>query len=397
MLRVLTSGESHGPFLSFILEGLPAGLRVDVNFVNRELSRRQRGYGRGERMNIESDSVEFVGGLRRGVTLGSPLCGLIRNADHENWKAVMAPHPTGESAENSRATNRELYTPRPGHADLAGSVKYGFVDARNVLERASARETAARVAAGAVCKLLLAEFGIRVYSHVIGIGKVSAGISSEQALACYDAIEESPVRCGDPSAAAEMIKEIDTARSEGDSVGGVFEIIATGVPAGLGSYVHFDRRLDAAVAGSVMSVPGVKGVEFGAGFRAASMRGSEVHDEIEPSDTDPRGYRRLSNNAGGIEGGVSNGEPIVVRVAMKPIPTLRKPLRTIDVLTRTSVVAGYERSDVCAVPAASVVCEAMVALELAKALVEKYGGDSIDEMKAHMQCWQVRLPFSREV
>lgn len=389
MLRILTSGESHGPSLAFILEGLPAGLHVDINFVNCDLSRRQSGYGRGQRMQIESDRVEFIAGLRRGMTLGSPLCGLIRNRDHDNWTHVMSPNPCCHDEEASSHGDREVFAPRPGHADLAGLVKYGFTDARNVLERASARETAARVAAGAVCKLLLAELGIRVYSHVISIGGANSSRSGDEVIAHYEEVEASPVRSLGSDATERMIGEIEAARSDGDSVGGVFEVIATGVPVGMGSYVHFDRRLDAAIAGALMSVPGVKGVEFGVGFKAAAMRGSLVHDEVEPSDLDPRGYRRLSNNAGGVEGGVSNGEPIIVRAAMKPIPTLMKPLRSLDIRDGSRATASYERSDVCAVAAACVVGEAMVALELSRAVVDKCGGDTVDELKAHLHCGRV--------
>lgn len=396
MIRILTSGESHGPSLAFILEGLPAGLYVDTEFVNSDLSRRQRGHGRGQRMRIESDRVEFVAGLRQGYTIGSPLCGLIRNRDHKSWSDVMSADPLPSCSDARPWTGREVFAPRPGHADLAGLVKYGFPDARNVLERASARETATRVAAGAVCKLLLAELNVRVYSHVISIGGISTDPTPEKVIAHYDQVEASPVRCLDSDVAERMIEEIESALSEGDSIGGVFEVIAVGIPVGVGSYVHFDRRLDAAISGALMSIPGVKGVEFGAGFRVAELRGSKVHDEVEPSDLDPRGYRRLSNNAGGIEGGVSNGEPIVVRAAMKPIPTLRKPLRTLDIRDGSAVTASYERSDVCAVPAAGIVGEAMVALELAKAVVEKYGGDSIDELKAHLQSSQTSLPRPNE-
>lgn len=386
MIRLLTAGESHGPSLSFILEGLPAGLHVDIAFVNSELARRQRGHGRGGRMKIESDSVEFTAGIRKGVTLGSPLCGLVRNLDYESWRHVMPVEPGGSDGTESGQDERPVFTPRPGHADLPGAIKYGFGDARNVLERASARETAARVAAGALCKLLLAEFGISVYSHVVAIGSVTAVVSPHDVVSDYAAVEASPVRCLDADAALRMIRQIDAAAEEGDSLGGVFEVIAAGVPVGLGSHVHFDRRLDARLAGAVMSIPGVKGVEIGLGFRAACMKGSEVHDELEPAQHDDRGYRRPTNNAGGIEGGITNGEPVLVRGAMKPIPTLRKPLRTIDLRSCIPATAATERSDVCAVPSASIVAEAMVSFELARAFCEKYGGDSVDEIRRHFLC-----------
>ncbi len=386
MIRLLTAGESHGPSLSFILEGLPAGLRIDVGFVNSELARRQRGHGRGGRMKIESDSVEFSAGIRKGVTLGSPVCGLIRNLDYDSWRHAMPVEAGGSSSDGESGDERPVFTPRPGHADLPGTIKYGFSDARNVLERASARETAARVAAGALCRLLLAEFGVSVYSHVVAIGGVTAASSTDDVVSNYAAVDASPVRCADADAALKMIRRIDAAAEEGDSLGGVFEVIAIGVPTGLGSHVHFDRRLDARLAAAVMSVPGVKGVEFGVGFGAACMKGSEVHDEIEPSQLDERGYRRLTNNAGGIEGGISNGEPILVRGAMKPIPTLRKPLRTIDLRSYEPAAAATERSDVCAVPSAAVVAEAMVSFELARAFCEKYGGDSIDEIRSRFGC-----------
>lgn len=393
MIRLLTAGESHGPSLAFIIEGLPAGLHVSVDAVDADLLRRQRGHGRGGRMRIETDHVEFMAGVRLGRTIGSPICGLIRNRDHENWMHVMSPTPACRADADLANDSREVHAPRPGHADLAGATKYAFCDARNVLERASARETAARVAAGSLCKQLLAEFGVRIYSHVLSIGSVTASVAPHEAVLRYSEVEASPVRCADIEASAKMISEIDAAKADGDSLGGVFEIVVTGVPVGLGSHVHHDRRLDARIAGGIMSVPGVKGVEIGIGFGAAALRGSLVHDELEPCSDDSRGYRRLSNNAGGIEGGITNGEPIIARGAMKPIPTLMRPLRTIDLRSLSSVEATTERSDVCAVPAASVVAEAMAALELAQAFIEKLGGDTIEEMKAHMSLCQ-RRPFS---
>ena len=272
MIRLLTAGESHGPSLSFILEGLPAGLCVDIGFVNSELTRRQRGHGRGGRMKIESDSVEFIAGIRKGVTMGSPVCGLLRNLDYESWRHVMPVESGASSGAGDSENEKAVFSPRPGHADLPGAVKYGFSDARNVLERASARETAARVAAGALCKFLLAEFGVSVYSHVVAIGGVTAVVSTDEAISNCAVVEASPVRCADADAALKMIQQIDAAAEEGDSLGGIFEVIVAGVPVGLGSHVHFDRRLDAQLAGSVMSIPGVKGVEIGLGFKAACMR-----------------------------------------------------------------------------------------------------------------------------
>lgn len=356
MLRFLTAGESHGPSLSVILEGLPAGLFIDKAIINENLQRRQRGYGRGERMKIERDEVEITGGLRNGYTLGSPLCMNIKNEDWKDWDKT-----------------EPILFPRPGHADLAGIIKYGHSDVRDVLERASARETVTRCAVGCVCKILLSLFGIDILGYVISIGK----IKTEKRPKSYSEIKDSLLFCADFIKEKEMIKEIDRAKGEGDSIGGIFEIRAKGVPAGLGSYVHWDRRLDGLLAWALMSIPGVKGVEIGLGFEASRRFGKEVHDEIFYKD----GYYRKTNNAGGIEGGMSNGEEIIIRCAMKPIPTLKRPLSSVNIETKEPGYAIVERADVCAVPAASFIGEAMVAFIIANAFLERYGADSIKEME----------------
>jgi chorismate synthase len=375
-LRFLTAGESHGPALVAIIEGVPAGMGLAAGQINEQLCRRQQGYGRGGRMRIESDQVEILSGVRFGRTLGSPIALLVRNRDWENWAEIMR----AEGAPPADVT--EVHVPRPGHADLAGAVKYGHRDLRNVLERASARETAARVAVGAVARVLLAEFGVTLLSHVLQVGGVvaqPAGLSLEQ---LRERAEASDFRCADPEAEAAMKRAVDAAAAEGDTLGGVFEVVALGTPIGLGSHVHWDRRLDAKLAAAMMSIPAVKGVEIGPGFANAGARGSEVHDEILPG-AEPPGWSRPTNRAGGIEGGISNGEPILVRGAMKPIPTLTQPLRSFDARTGAPAPAHAERSDVCAVPAAAVVGEAVVAWELGAALLEKVGGDSLGEMRAH--------------
>lgn len=376
-LRWFTAGESHGPALVGILEGVPAGLRLDPEDVDRELSRRQRGHGRGGRMEIERDRAEFLSGVRWGKTTGAPIAIRIANRDWANWRGIMEPFGSPPS------DYRPPTVPRPGHADLPGALKYRHTDLRDVIERSSARETAARVALGAVAKRFLRECGVGIASHVISIHTVrteidplSLGLSPDEINARAD---RSPVRCLDPEVEREMVARIDAAAQAGDTVGGVFEVVATGVPPGLGSYVQWDRRLDGRLAWALMSIPGVKGVEVGAGFRAASRYGSEVHDEIFWKEGE--GFHRRTNRAGGIEGGITNGEPVVIRAAMKPIPTLRKPLRSVDLLTKEPASAHRERSDVCAVPAAAVVGEAMVALVLAEALLEKFGGDTMEEVK----------------
>lgn len=385
MLRYLTSGESHGKALMAILEGMPSGLAVSPSFINGELKRRQSGYGRGGRMRIESDRAEIISGIRGGLTLGSPIGLLIDNRDWENWKDVMSPGPLTGITGNDRTVTR----PRPGHADLTGGLKYGHADLRNILERSSARETAARVAVGAVARRLLEEFGIEVYSWVTNIGGVEWKAAPDRPARLFEAAEASDVRCPDKRAADEMKKRIDRARRDGDSLGGVFEVVAVGVPPGLGSHVQWDRKLDGRLAQALMSIQAIKGVEAGVGFRAGVLPGSKVHDEIfyKRGKANARGFWpqaprffRKTNNAGGMEGGMSNGEPVVLRAVMKPIPTLYKPLRSIDIQTKRPFKASVERSDVCAVPAAAVIAEAAVAFELANAFIEKFGGDSIVEL-----------------
>ena len=361
MLRYLTSGESHGKCMLTILDGMPAGLKVDAALVNNELCRRMSGYGRGGRMKIERDAAEVLSGLRRSRTIGSPIAIVVRNVDHSIDKLPV------------------ILEPRPGHADLAGAMKYGFDDVRDVLERASARETVARVSAGAVCKILLAEFDIRITSHVTIIGNIESRKNNLGYKQIVTLSEKSQVRCADAAASVLMRKEIDMAMREGDTLGGVFEIIVNGVPPGLGSYAQWDRRLDAKLARAVMSIQAIKGVSFGAGFGLAGMRGSAAHDEIFYSKD--KGFFRKTNNAGGIEGGMTNGEDIRIHAAMKPIATLRKPLASVNIKTKRAFKAKVERSDVCAVPAAGVIGEAVVAVEIANAVIEKFGGDSVREMR----------------
>jgi len=374
--RFTTAGESHGRGLVGILEGIPAGLPVSAERVNLELKRRMGGYGRGARMKIESDQIEWLAGVRAGETLGSPIAMLVWNRDWEHWQDVMAPEADASAGGGGGAERRRQVTrPRPGHADLAGSLKYDRQDARDILERASARETVARVACGAVCKLLLEQFGIEVGSHVAELGGVTAQHRSPLPAPLNEAADSSPVRCLDPEAEREMIARIDAAKAAGDTLGGVVEVVALGAPVGLGSHVSWDRKLDGRLAQALMSIPAVKGVELGLGFEAARRKGSEVHDEILP------GLARATNRAGGTEGGMTTGEPLVLRVAMKPISTLMSPLKTVDLKTGSPAQAQSERSDVTAVPAMGVIAEAMVALVLAQALVEKFGGDALSEMK----------------
>jgi len=391
MFRYLTAGESHGPQLTAIIEGLPSGITVLADGINRDLSRRQQGYGRGGRMKIETDQVEILSGVRWGETLGSPLTLVVKNRDWENWSGKMSPLP--EFRDESIAVTR----PRPGHADLTGALKYDHTDVRNVLERSSARETAVRVAVGAVAKQLLAEFGIRVGGYVTGIGGVSVSAPDLPLEDLWRAAGESELFSCDCSADEAMKRAIDDAKAAGDTLGGVVEVQVIGCPPGLGSYTHWDRKLDARLAMALMSIQAIKGVEVGMGFGVAERPGSQVHDEIfqDPARTDAGSlspYFRRSNNAGGIEGGMSNGEPIVVRAAMKPIPTLYKPLRSVDMRTHEPFEAAVERSDTCAVPAALVVAEAVVAIEIAAAFLEKFAGDSLVEIKRNFQgyCQQVR-------
>lgn len=377
--RYLTAGESHGKALVVVLEGIPSGLELGVAYINKELERRQMGYGRGQRMEIEKDKAELISGVRWGKTLGSPISLLISNRDWKNWGEIMGVDaPSGE--------NLSMFTrPRPGHADLVGGIKYKLSDLRNVLERASARETAARVAAGAVCKKILSEFEVKIFSRTVRIGCVKDSTSWEETVDAYERIEESPVRCFNLSAENNMIELIDAVKEKGDSVGGVFEVIFLGLPPGLGSYIQWDLKLDARLAFSLMSIQAIVGVEVGAGFEAATAFGSQVQDEIAYNTTN--GFYRLSNRAGGIEGGMTTGEPLLLRAAMKPISTLAKPLRSVDIATKQEVRAATERSDVCAVPAASVIGEAVCAMEVVRAMREKFGGDSLDEMKQNYRSY----------
>ncbi len=383
-----TSGESHGRGLSAILEGIPAGLPLVMERdVDPELRRRQGGYGRGRRMQIESDRADLLAGVRLGETLGGPIGMLIWNRDWENWETAMSPLPPPEDV-NPKAL-RPHYLPRPGHADLVGVLKYDRRDTRDVLERASARETAARVACGAVAKTLLREFGIRIGSHVLSVGPVEAEMPEELPAELNGAVDADPLRMLDAEASARARDAIDTAGEEGDTLGGVFEVVATGVPVGLGSHVSWDTKLDGRLAGAMMSVQAVKGVEIGPGFRNARTHGSDVHDPIVPAPDRERSGRmaRASNRAGGLEGGVTTGEPLVVRGAMKPISTLRKRLPSVDLRDGSVDDAAVERSDVCAVPAAAVVGESMVALVLADAFLEKFGGDALSEVRRNFDSY----------
>lgn len=375
-MKFQTSGESHGQGLVAILSGIPAGLRIDFDSVNLDLRRRMRGYGRGGRMKIESDTAQFLSGVRHGVTIGSPITILIENRDWANWKQAMSV----EDQPETRALYRPLSSPRPGHADLAGCLKFNFRDARYVLERASARETAARVGAGGVARLFLREFGMEVASHVVAVGRVSLppGAVSFDAILALREDEETLLNCVDRAVEQRMKAEVDSATENRDTVGGVFEVRARGVPPGLGTCAQWDEKLDGQVAQAVMSIQAVKGVEIGSAVENVARFGSEVQDEIG-YDRSARRFTRKSNRAGGIEGGMTNGEEIVVKGFLKPISTLRRPLESVDFVTRNPVKAAYERSDVCVVPAAGVVGEAMVALVLARALLEKFGGDSMDE------------------
>ncbi len=396
-LRFLTAGESHGQALGVIVEGVPAGLALAADAIAIDLARRQRGYGRGARQAIEQDRAEILSGVRHGITLGSPILLQVANRDWANWTGVMQVEPlTDEAAAalfaaadegNKRAT--PVTRVRPGHADLAGALKYGFNDVRNVLERASARETAARVAAGGVARAFLAELGIEVWSFSAEVGGVA--LDPANATRTRDEADASPLRCPDPEAETRMIARIDEARANGDTVGGVFEVVAHGLPIGLGSYVHWDRRLDAALAAAVMSINIVKGVEFGLGFEQTRRFGSAVHDVIEGRGEGGRWIHR-SNNAGGLTGGISNGEPLVVRAAVKPISTLARPLPSADLISGETVdKAHYERSDISVVPAAGVVGEAMVLLTLADFVLDKFGGDSLAETRDNLERYRQRI------
>ena len=376
MLRWLTAGESHGPQLTVVIEGLPAGLEVGAGDLRRDLRRRQGGHGRGGRQQIEVDEGRIVGGVRGGVTLGSPVAVVLENRDHANWTEQMTPAAEGFAP-------KPVTRLRPGHADLAGVLKYGHDDVRNVLERSSARETASRVAAGALARKLLGRFGVRVFSFVQSIGSVSLGYDEVDPDRVSDEeIESSPVRCPVEAASERMIAEIDAAGDRGDTLGGTFRVVATGLVPGLGSYVHWDRKLDARLAMAILSINAVKGVEFGAGFEGSTRPGSDFHDEIDYREGR---FRHLSNRAGGLTGGVTNGEPLDLRAALKPISTMKKPMRSVDLATRERVDAHYERSDVCVAPAAGVIGEAMVALTLADAYLEKFGGDSVPETERNIR------------
>ena len=389
MLRFFTTGESHGEALVAVISGLPAGLSVDQTFVDRELWRRQQGYGRGGRMKIERDTARFLSGVRHGKTIGSPISMLIENRDWKNWQESLPVEP------GDPAKHKAVKSPRPGHADLAGVLKYDFPDARYVLERASARETTARVALGAVAKSFLRELGIEVLSHVIALGSVRASNSNttwDQLRALYER-DDVLLNCADPEAEQRMKAEVDRVTEERDTLGGVFEVVAHGVVPGLGTYAQWDERLDAQLAAAVMSIQAVKAVEIGDGIAAAFAPGSDVHDEIDydAAQPHPTAFTRPTNRAGGIEGGISNGEDIVVRGYLKPIATLRRPLGSVDFETRQPVKAAYERSDVCVVPAAGVIGETMVALTLARAVCEKFGGDSLKETLRNYRGYIERL------
>ena len=382
MLRWLTAGESHGPALVAILEGLPAGIEVTSGEIVRALARRRLGYGRGARMSFEQDEIEIIGGIRHGVTLGGPVAIRVANSEWPKWDLVMAADPVDAQALASHARNAPLTRPRPGHADLAGMQKYGYPDARPILERASARETAARVAAGAVASALLRQaVGIEIVSHVIELGSVAAKPGLLPQPEDVERVDADPLRCLDPDASARMVEEVDAAKRDADTLGGIVEVLAYGVPPGLGSHVQWDRKLDTRLAAALMSIQAVKGVEIGDAFTQARSRGSQAHDEIVPG-TD--GVRRLTDRAGGIEGGITIGEPVRVRAAMKPISSLNRALATVDVATGAPSTAINQRSDVCAVPAAAVVAEAMVALVLADAVLEKFGGDSVAELRRNL-------------
>lgn len=381
-MRYLTAGESHGPQLTTIIEGIPAHLQLTAEDINVDLARRQGGYGRGRRMQIEKDEVQILSGVRHGKTTGAPITLVVENKDWKNWTKIMGAEPISE--EDAQEMKRVVTRPRPGHADLNGAIKYGHRDMRNILERSSARETTVRVAAGAVAKTLLKTFGIEVGSHVVEIGGVKATNTQYKDVKDIQVRSEaSPVRCLDEEATEKMKEAIDRAKEEGDSIGGVVEVVVEGVPIGLGSHVHYDRKLDAKLAMAIMSINAFKGVEIGIGFEAASIPGSQVHDEIIWDENN--GYTRKTNNLGGFEGGMTNGMPIVVRGVMKPIPTLYKPLQSVDIETKEPFAASIERSDSCAVPAAAVVAEAVVAWEIANALVEKFGQDRIDEIEENIR------------
>ena len=392
MFRWLTAGESHGRALVAICDGVPSGVRITTKDLAAALARRRAGYGRGARMTFEQDEVELTGGVRHGSTLGGPVAIRIANTEWPKWEAVMSADPVAPGSLEGMARNAPLTRPRPGHADLAGMQKFGHTDARPVLERASARETAARVALGEVARQLLRQvLGVEILSHVVAIGQIKAPDRTMPGPDDKAAIDADPVRCADPATSQAMVAEIDTAKKEGDTLGGVVEVLAFGLPPGLGSFTHWDRRLDARLAGALMSIQAIKGVEVGDGFTTATRRGSQAHDEIEATEN---GVARRTNRAGGIEGGMSTGEPLRLRAAMKPISTVPRALDTIDTSTGEPAKAINQRSDATAVPAAGVVAEAMVALVLAEAAVEKFGGDSVEEMRRNAESYLKALVIS---
>ncbi|MEH7117874.1 chorismate synthase [Neobacillus vireti] len=380
-MRYLTAGESHGPQLTTILEGLPAGMPLEASDINNELARRQKGYGRGRRMQIEKDTADIVSGVRHGQTLGSPIALVVTNNDWKHWTKIMGIEALEEGQEEE--VKRKVTRARPGHADLNGAIKYGHRDMRNVLERSSARETTVRVAAGAVAKKLLSLVGVEIVGHVVELGGVKASVDPNLSIeALKETTELSPVRVADPKVEQAMMEAIDEAKKNGDSIGGVVEVIATGMPAGIGSYVHYDRKLDGKLAAAIMSINAFKGVEIGIGFEAARLPGSQVHDEIAWDEK--TGYYRKTNRLGGFEGGMTTGMPLVVKGVMKPIPTLYKPLMSVDIETKEPFAASVERSDSCAVPAAAVVAEHVVAWELANALIEQFNSDRFDTLVAEI-------------
>ncbi len=386
-LRLITAGESHGPGLTCVVEGLPAGLELDRETVNRDMARRQLGHGRGGRMKIEKDSAEVTAGVRHGRTLGGPVCLTVVNRDYANWDERMNPWPV-------EAEIPEVHTPRPGHADLAGSMKYGFTDIRNVLERASARETAARVAGGALAKAFLRALGVEIVSHVVQIASVRAPPYGTLSFGAFAAVDESPVRCLDPEASTAMVGEINVLRKRNESLGGVFELRAFGLVPGLGSHVSWETRLDGLVGMAMLSIQSVKGCGIGDGFDLAGRPGSEAHDEIFYDDE--RGWHRTTNRSGGLEGGMTTGETLIVRAAAKPLPTLTKPLRTVDIATHEPAQALRERTDSAVVPAAGVVGEAMLAIVLGSAYREKFGGDHIDDARAAVAAYEQRIGWKRQ-
>jgi len=382
MFRWLTAGESHGPQLTVIIDGVPAGLELSSEDLRGDLRRRQGGHGRGDRQKIEVDEAKIMAGVRGGFTIGSPIALVIQNRDHVNWTAEM-------TAEKEGFAPKPVTRLRPGHADLAGALKYNHSDVRNILERSSARETASRVAAGGVARRLLARFGIRVFSFVQSIGPIDLGYDAVDPAALSDEdIESSPVRCPDPATSEQMVQEIDDAGARGDTLGGTFRVIATGCPPGLGTHVHWDRKLDGRLAQAMLSINAIKGVEFGAGFAGSGRPGSEFHDQIDYVEGR---FAHLSNRAGGLTGGTTNGEPIDLRAAIKPISTMKKPMQSVDLVSKEKVEAHYERSDVCVVPAAGVIGEAMVALVLAEAFLEKFGGDSVIEIERNLEGYQRQI------